>query len=122
MNMADENPPRSAPGAVTGAGNESPVESSPLKGGAYAPPAYRKSKRRRNIVIVIVVLVLIVGGVLLWRYFSTYESTDDAQVDGHLYPWRARMAGYVVKVSGDDNQWVQQGTGLVEIDPKDYEA
>jgi membrane fusion protein, multidrug efflux system len=114
MNMADENPPRSA--------QESPVESSPLKGGAYAPPSNRSSKRRRNIVIVIVVLVLIVGGVMLWRYFSTYESTDDAQVDVHLYPVSARISGYVVKVNVDDNQWVQQGTVLVEIDPKDYEA
>src|SRR5271170_405286 len=122
MNMADENPPRSAPGAVTGAGNESPVESSPLKSGAYAPPAYRSPKRRRNIVIVIVVLVLIVGGVVLWRYFSTYESTDDAQADVHLYPVSARISGYVVKVNVDDNQWVQQGAVLVEIDPKDYEV
>ena len=120
--MADENPPRSAPGAVTGAGKESPVESSPLKGGAYAPPASRNAKRRRNIVIVVVVLVLIVGGVFLWRYFSTYESTDDAQADVHLYPVSARISGYVVKVNVDDNQWVQQGTVLVEIDPKDYEA
>jgi membrane fusion protein (multidrug efflux system) len=93
-----------------------------LKGGAYTPPANRNSKRRRNIVIVIVVLVLIVGGVLLWRYFSTYESTDDAQVDVHLYPVSARISGYVVKVNVDDNQWVQQGTVLAEIDPKDYEA
>jgi membrane fusion protein (multidrug efflux system) len=122
MNMADENPPRSAPGAVTGAAQESPIESSPLKGGAYTPPPSRNSKRRRNIVIILVVLLLIVGGVLLWRYFSTYESTDDAQVDVHLYPVSARISGYVVKVNVDDNQWVQQGTVLVEIDPKDYEA
>jgi membrane fusion protein (multidrug efflux system) len=73
-------------------------------------------------VIILVVLLLIVGGVLLWRYFSTYESTDDAQVDVHLYPVSARISGYVVKVNVDDNQWVQQGTVLVEIDPKDYEA
>jgi membrane fusion protein, multidrug efflux system len=122
MNMADENPPRSAPVPVTDAGTESPVESSPLKGGAYAPPAYRNPKRRRNIVIVIVVLALIVGGVFLWRYFSSYESTDDAQADVHLYPVSARISGYVVKVNVNDNQWVQQGDVLVEIDPKDYEV
>ena len=72
--------------------------------------------------IVIVVLVVIVGGVFLWRYFSSYESTDDAQADVHLYPVSARISGYVVKVNVDDNQWVQQGTVLVEIDPKDYEV
>jgi len=122
MNMADENPPRSAPDPAPGAGKESPMETSPLKGAGYAPPAYRNPKRRRNMVIVIVVLVLLAGGVLLWRYLSTYESTDDAQADVHLYPVSARISGYVVNVNVDDNQWVQQGTVLVQIDPKDYEA
>ena len=42
--------------------------------------------------------------------------------DVHLYPVSARVSGYVVKVNVDDNQWVQQGTVLVEIDPKDYEV
>src|SRR4029077_1532556 len=87
-----------------------------------APSARRNSKRRRNIVILIAVLVVLVGGVFLWRYFSSYESTDDAQADLHLYPVSARISGYVVKVNVDDNQWVQKGTILVEIDPKDYEV
>ena len=72
--------------------------------------------------ILAVVLVLLVGGFFLWRYLSSYESTDDAQGDVHLYPVSARISGYVVKVNVDDNQWVQQGTVLVEIDPKDYEV
>ena len=63
-----------------------------------------------------------VGGVFPWRYLSSYESTDDAQVDVHLYPVSARISGYVVKVNVDDNQWVQKGTVLVEIDPKDYQV
>ena len=57
-----------------------------------------------------------------WRYFSSYESTDDAQADVHLYPVSARVSGYVVRVNVDDNQWVEKGTVLVEIDPKDYEV
>jgi len=118
VNMADENSPRS----VSDASKESPIEPSPLKGAAYAPPARKSPKRRRNIVIVIAVVVVVVGGLFLWRYFSSYESTDDAQADVHLYPVSARISGYVVKVNVDDNQWVQQGTVLVEIDPKDYEV
>src|SRR3984893_4623138 len=118
MNMADENPAPLAPDASI----ESPVESSRSTDTVYVPPAYQKSKRRRNILILAVVLVVIVSGVLLWRYLSTYESTDDAQADVHLYPVSARISGYVVKVNVDDNQWVQQGTVLVEIDPKDYEV
>src|SRR5262252_10995446 len=67
-------------------------------------------------------LVLLVAGLLLWRYFSSYESTDDAQVDVHLYPVSPRISGYVVRVNVNDNQYVQAGTVLVEIDPKDYEV
>jgi membrane fusion protein, multidrug efflux system len=116
MNMADENAP------VSDAGKESPIEESPSTDTTYTPPVPRSPKRRRNIVILVVVLVVLVGGVFLWRYFSSYESTDDAQADVHLYPVSARISGYVVKVNVDDNQWVQKGTVLVEIDPKDYEV
>src|SRR5713101_3661741 len=115
MNMADETPPRSD------AAKESPIEPSPVTDTIYAPPAYRRSKRRRNIFILALALVVLVGGLFLWRYLSSYESTDDAQADVHLYPVSARISGYVIKVNVDDNQWVQQGTVLVEIDPKDYE-
>jgi membrane fusion protein (multidrug efflux system) len=122
--MADENPARSVPDpgkdADKDAGKESPPDPSPLTGTRNAPPAYRRSNRRRNIVILLVVLVVIIGGVFLWRYLSSYESTDDAQADVHLYPVSARVSGYVVKVNVDDNQWVQKGAVLVEIDPKDY--
>jgi len=116
--MADENPPRTVPAA----GKESSVGPSSSSDDGYVPPPRRDSKRRRNIIIAIVVAVAVVGGVFLWRYFSSYESTDDAQADVHLYPVSARISGYVIKVNVGDNQWVQQGTLLVEIDPKDYEV
>jgi len=67
-------------------------------------------------------LVVSVAGLFLWRHFSRYESTDDAQVDAHLHPVSARISGYVIRVNVADNQYVQKGTVLVEIDPKDYEV
>jgi len=73
-------------------------------------------------VILAAIVAVIIGGVFLWRYLSSYESTDDAQADVHLYPVSARVSGYVVRVNVDDNQWVEKGTVLVEIDPKDYEV
>lgn len=72
-------------------------------------------------------LALILGSVIicaacgfLWHYWSGFESTDDAQVDVHLYPVSARITGYIQKVDVRDNQYVQKGATLVEIDPTDY--
>src|SRR6202522_3343056 len=115
--MAEENPPRSTPET----GKESPAEPSPSTDRGRTP-LRRSSNRRRNIVLLVVIVVVIVGGLFLWRYLSSYESTDDAQVDVDLYPVSARVSGYVVRVNVDDNQWVEKGTVLVEIDPKDYEV
>jgi membrane fusion protein (multidrug efflux system) len=82
----------------------------------------RRTKRGRLLLLLGAVLILLVCGLLLWRYFSSYESTDDAQVDVHTSPVSSRVAGYVIKVNVGDNQYVQQGTVLVEIDPRDYEV
>jgi len=82
----------------------------------------RRSKRGRLGLFMGALLVVLVGGFFLWRYFASYESTDDAQVDVHLYPVSARISGYVIKVSVNDNQYVEKGTVLVEIDPRDYQV
>ncbi len=68
------------------------------------------------------VIALAVVGFFVWRYLNTYEATDDAQVDGHINSVSARVAGYVLKVNVDDNQSVQKGAVLVEIDPRDYQV
>jgi membrane fusion protein (multidrug efflux system) len=82
-----------------------------------------RRRARSNVVIsvVAVVVVLLVGGFFLWRYLSSYKSTDDAQVDVHLYPISPRVGGHVIRVSVNDNEYVEQGAVLVEIDPQDYE-
>ena len=81
-----------------------------------------RSKFRQPLVLIPLALLVIAGAVLLWLYLGSYESTDDAQVDVHLYPVSARISGYVIKVNVNDNQYVQAGTVLVEIDPKDYQV
>jgi len=110
-----------APSSSADAGLDSSMDPSPLR----SSPALRQTnghKSRRRILIVAAVLVVLVAGFFLWRYLSSYESTDDAQADVHLSPVSARVSGYVIKVNVDDNQWVKKGTVLVEIDPKDYEV
>jgi membrane fusion protein, multidrug efflux system len=80
-------------------------------------------KRRKTMLLLLAgLLVLGVFGAILWRHFSSYETTDDAQVDAHLYPVSARVGGYVIRVNAEDNEYVQQGTVLVEIDPRDYQV
>jgi membrane fusion protein, multidrug efflux system len=118
MNMA-EKPPTSLPNT----NQESPGEPSDFPETENELPLRRASRRRQKLAILaITVVVVVVAGVALWRYFGSYESTDDAQADVHLYPVSARVSGYVVRVNVDDNQWVEKGTVLVEIDPKDYEV
>jgi membrane fusion protein (multidrug efflux system) len=88
-----------------------------------APPAdYPTRRSHKRWMIGAAAVVVVIGGVFLWRYFSGFESTDDAQVDVHLYPVSARISGYVQTVQVGDNQYVQEGAPLLEIDPKDYQV
>jgi membrane fusion protein (multidrug efflux system) len=88
------------------------------------PPTvdYPRRVSHKRWIIGAAAVVLLVGGMFLWHYFSGFESTDDAQVDVHLYPVSARISGYVQAVHVGDNQYVQEGATLVEIDPKDYQV
>src|SRR6202161_1498197 len=75
-----------------------------------------------RIAAVIGVIVLLIVGFFVYRYMSSYESTDDAQVDGHVNSVSARITGHVTKLNVEDNQYVQAGTVLIEIDPADYQV
>lgn len=66
-----------------------------------------------------VLLAAIVG---LFVYYHDRESTDDAQVDGHITPMASKVYGRVAEVLVDDNQPVRAGQVLVKIDPRDYQA
>jgi membrane fusion protein (multidrug efflux system) len=77
-------------------------------------------RRRVNLFVIgAVVLGLVAVGVVWYLYSLAYESTDDAQVDGHLNPIAARIDGTIKAVHVDDNQTVQAGMLLVELDPND---
>ncbi|HEY2523716.1 MAG TPA: HlyD family secretion protein [Candidatus Binataceae bacterium] len=57
-----------------------------------------------------------------WNYLQSYESTDDAQIDGHIDPLSSRINGTVIRVHPEDDDRVKAGELLVEIDPRDYEV
>lgn len=66
--------------------------------------------------------LLLLAAASLFLYFRGRESTDDAQVDGHIAAVSAKISGNVIEVLVDDNQHVTAGQVLVRIDPRDYQA
>jgi membrane fusion protein, multidrug efflux system len=85
-------------------------------------PRSRRRSAARVTVLILIVLVLAAGGWYLWKYLNTYESTDDAQVDGHINAISARVSGHVTEVLVEDERYVKAGDVLVHIDPSDYEV
>ena len=86
-----------------------------------ARAALAGSARLRRGVVVVAVLLLALAGIG-WRYFAARESTDDAQIDGHIVPMASRVGGTVLEVNVADNQAVEAGAVLVRIDPRDYQV
>jgi membrane fusion protein (multidrug efflux system) len=70
------------------------------------------------------VALVALSGSLWWLHARHFETTDDAQVDGHINVVSSRITGTVVYVNPrvENNQYVEAGTLLVELDPSDYEA
>jgi membrane fusion protein (multidrug efflux system) len=73
----------------------------------------------RAAALLLLVFVIVGGGFFLWNSLA-WESTDDAQVNGHIMPLSARINGYVLEVPVIEGQLVHAGDVLVTIDPKDY--
>jgi membrane fusion protein, multidrug efflux system len=76
---------------------------------------------RKRWLLVVALVAAIIGGYALWQYLSQWESTDDAQVDGHIHPVNARIGGTVVSVAVKENEHVKADTLVVQLDTRDYE-
>ncbi|MGB9421315.1 MAG: biotin/lipoyl-binding protein, partial [Candidatus Acidiferrum sp.] len=103
--------------------NAAKVKTSPVPEPTKAAPAQKplaSPKLRRGLMIAAVVLIVAALGLFL--YFHNRESTDDAQVDGHITPVASKIYGRVSNVLIDDNQPVKAGQVIVQIDPADYQA
>ncbi|HEX3660363.1 MAG TPA: HlyD family secretion protein [Acidobacteriaceae bacterium] len=85
-------------------------------------PEHSGGRSRRRFIIIGVVAVLVAGALLFWWHSTYYEDTDDASVDGHLVQISSRIVGHVSDVKVDQNQYVDAGTLLVQIDPSDFQT
>jgi len=79
--------------------------------------------RQPRVLAGLTVLVLAIAGVAAWLAVTAgRETTDDAQVDAHVTQISSRVGGTVTKVAIEDNQPVEAGAILVELDPRDYQV
>jgi len=81
----------------------------------------RKHRAAKPLVFLLVLAALLLVGWFWWNS-THWEDTDDAQVDGYIYPISTRISGHVIAVNFDDGQVVHKGDVLVTIDPKDYQV
>jgi len=95
---------------------------SELSASSKRPLPRRSQRSMARIIVPIVILLILVGGYFLWKHFDAYESTDDAQIDGHINAISARITGNVIQVLTDDEKYVKAGDVLVRIDPNDYQV
>jgi membrane fusion protein, multidrug efflux system len=68
-------------------------------------------------------LILLVAAAVAipgWNYLSSYEDTDDAQIDGHIIAVSSRINGTIEDVYVIDTQPVIKGQLLADIDPSGY--
>lgn len=92
-----------------------------IAGKSPAADAEKPAGKRRRILFLLIPVILIAAGYFVYQsYFANRETTDDAQIDGHINPVAPKVSGHVVSIEVEDNQAVKAGTVLVRIDPRDY--
>jgi membrane fusion protein, multidrug efflux system len=73
--------------------------------------------------LIIGAVLLLILGAAVWAWSTAgRENTDDAQVDAHVTQMAARVGGTVTKVAVDDNQLIEAGALLIQLDPGDYQV
>jgi membrane fusion protein (multidrug efflux system) len=85
------------------------------------PKPEKKRKVPPFVIIGVVALLAIIAGLFYW-HSTYYEDTDDAQIAGHIDQLSARINGQIATVDVIEDQKVQAGQLLVEIDPRDYQT
>ena len=85
----------------------------------------KKKKTTKNVVKKRFIIPTIIGTVLLalgFIYLSSFETTDDAFVEGHIIRISPKVTGIIEKLYVDDNEFVKKDKLLVQIDDRDYKV
>ena len=95
-----------------------------LAGDEPESPTEVPSRRLSRWILLLAATIAVAGASLWWVHSQDYESTDDAQIEGHLDLVSSRISGTVVYINPrvENNQLVEAGTLLMELDPRDYAA
>jgi membrane fusion protein (multidrug efflux system) len=98
-----------------------PAPATSRNGRSAAEPDKPSTKKKFVLPIAIVIgLVLLIWAFQKWNYGRSHQSTDNAQVDGHIVPVLAKVGGYVKTVNVSENDHVNAGQLLVQLDDADY--
>jgi membrane fusion protein (multidrug efflux system) len=99
-----------------------PPQPSSRNGRSAVTEASKPSTKKKIVlpIVGIIGLILLFMGFQRWSYGRTHETTDNAQVDGHIVPVLAKVGGYVKTVGVSENDHVTAGKLLVELDDADY--
>ena len=94
---------------------------SAIKESETANTKYRPGKKQaRNAAMIVVLVLAIAAAIAYYLHSRSFESTDNAFIEGSIVQVSPRVAGQVVRVYVTDNQRVRKGDLLVEIDSRDY--
>jgi membrane fusion protein (multidrug efflux system) len=86
-------------------------------------PVISAPRAKRLYLILIIAAVVILGAYGAFALATSgKESTDDAQVSADIVPVAARLAGQIVAVHVVENQPVQRGALIAELDPREAEV
>jgi membrane fusion protein (multidrug efflux system) len=104
-------PPPPAPGSGNGRSSA-----------AVSGQRVEKSSKKKFVLPIVgaVALILVFWAFQKWTYGRSHQSTDNAQVDGHIVPVLAKVGGYVKTVNVNENDKVKAGQLLVQLEDDDY--
>lgn len=104
-------------------GDPQPIRSPQREAAEDAPSrGFLREHPIKSAIGFVVLVGVITGGFLVWSYWQTFETTDDAFIDGHTNYISPRIAGTISNVLVVENQFVKASDVLAEIDPADYQV